>query len=163
MKKILLITFCILSLCGCEEKENLQGSSKSSKIEENYTTDNNSKSDSKLEDVKINSTDKSDKANNNAESNKDDKTNNNSSIKSNNNSSKTTNKSNNSTTKKNTDNSSSKKSSPADTNANANTRLPLKAICKDGSISYQDNPEGETYRGMCSHHGGIKTKLGRVK
>lgn len=40
--------------------------------------------------------------------------------------------------------------------------LPLKAICKDGTISYQDTPSIPNYRGMCSGHGGIKTKLGRV-
>lgn len=40
--------------------------------------------------------------------------------------------------------------------------LPLKAICNDGSISYQDTPSKPDYRGMCSGHDGIKTKLGRV-
>lgn len=54
-------------------------------------------------------------------------------------------------------------SSPADTNANENTQLPLKAICMDGAIAYQDNPELPNYRGMCSSHGGIKEKLGRVE
>lgn len=54
-------------------------------------------------------------------------------------------------------------SSPADTNANENTNLPLKAICKDGAISYQDDPNKPDYRGMCSGHGGIAQKLGRVK
>lgn len=40
--------------------------------------------------------------------------------------------------------------------------LPLKAICKDGTISYQDTPSHPNYQGMCSSHRGIKTKLGRV-
>ncbi len=40
--------------------------------------------------------------------------------------------------------------------------LPLKAICTDGSVSYQDNPSKPDYRGMCSGHGGIAQKLGRV-
>lgn len=40
--------------------------------------------------------------------------------------------------------------------------LPLKAICKDGSVSYQDTPSLPNYRGMCSGHQGIRTKLGRV-
>lgn len=43
-----------------------------------------------------------------------------------------------------------------------NSNLPLKAICKDGTVSYQDTPSNPNYRGMCSGHGGIKTKLGRV-
>lgn len=42
------------------------------------------------------------------------------------------------------------------------TNLPLKAICKDGTVSYQNDPSKQDYRGMCSHHGGIQTKLGRV-
>lgn len=42
------------------------------------------------------------------------------------------------------------------------SNLPLKAICNDGSISYQDTPSKPDYRGMCSGKGGIKTKLGRV-
>ena len=46
---------------------------------------------------------------------------------------------------------------------NENNNLPLKAICKDGTVSYQDNASKPDYRGMCSGHGGIKTKLGRVK
>lgn len=40
--------------------------------------------------------------------------------------------------------------------------LPLKAICKDGTIQYQDDPTGPNYRGMCSSHGGIVEKLGRI-
>lgn len=40
--------------------------------------------------------------------------------------------------------------------------LPLKAECKDGTFSYQDDPSGQDYSGMCSGHGGIKEKLGRV-
>lgn len=43
-----------------------------------------------------------------------------------------------------------------------NPNLPLKAICKDDTISYQDTPSKPDYRGMCSGHGGIKTKLGRI-
>lgn len=54
-------------------------------------------------------------------------------------------------------------SSLADTKADETTRLPLKAVCKDGSVSYQDNPSLDNYRGMCSKHGGISKKLGRVK
>lgn len=41
--------------------------------------------------------------------------------------------------------------------------LPLKAICNDGTVSYQDTPSKPDYRGMCSGHDGIKTKLGRVQ
>lgn len=40
--------------------------------------------------------------------------------------------------------------------------LPLKATCKDGTISYQDNPSLPNYRGMCSHHGGIAKRHGRT-
>lgn len=43
-----------------------------------------------------------------------------------------------------------------------NSALPLKATCKDGTTSYQDDPSGTTYRGMCSHHGGIAVRHGRV-
>ncbi len=43
-----------------------------------------------------------------------------------------------------------------------NGNLPLKAICKDGTIQYQDHASLPNYRGMCSGHGGIRTKLGRV-
>lgn len=43
------------------------------------------------------------------------------------------------------------------------SNLPLKAICNDGTISYQNDASKPDYRGMCSHHGGIRTKLGRVK
>lgn len=42
------------------------------------------------------------------------------------------------------------------------SRLPLKATCKDGTIQYQDDPSGPNYRGMCSSHGGIAKKHGRV-
>lgn len=42
------------------------------------------------------------------------------------------------------------------------SRLPLKATCEDGTIQYQDDPSGPNYRGMCSHHGGIAKKHGRV-
>ena len=52
---------------------------------------------------------------------------------------------------------------PAPTPAPVETsNLPLKAICNDGSVSYQDTPSNPNYRGMCSGHDGIKTKLGRV-
>ena len=44
-----------------------------------------------------------------------------------------------------------------------NQNLPLKAICNDGTISYQDDSSKDNYRGMCSGHDGIKEKLGRVK
>jgi len=40
--------------------------------------------------------------------------------------------------------------------------LPLKAICGDNTTSYQDNASLPNYRGMCSGHGGIGQKLGRV-
>ncbi|MFA5004340.1 MAG: hypothetical protein WC498_03645 [Candidatus Saccharimonadales bacterium] len=40
--------------------------------------------------------------------------------------------------------------------------LPLKAICNDGTVSYQDTPSKPDYRGMCSGHDGIRTKLGRT-
>lgn len=67
-----------------------------------------------------------------------------------------------------------KKSSFNDTEKTTNTqteneknvdseKLPLKAICNDGTISYQDDISKDNYRGMCSHHGGIKEKLGRQK
>lgn len=46
--------------------------------------------------------------------------------------------------------------------AEDSSNLPLKAICNDGSVSYQDTPSMPDYRGMCSGHGGIKTKLGRT-
>lgn len=42
------------------------------------------------------------------------------------------------------------------------SNLPLKATCKDGTIQYQDNPSLPNYRGMCSHHGGIIVRHGRV-
>lgn len=42
------------------------------------------------------------------------------------------------------------------------TNLPLKAICKDGTVQYQDSPDLPNYRGMCSGHGGISKRLGRV-
>lgn len=40
--------------------------------------------------------------------------------------------------------------------------LPLKARCKDGTIQYQDSPSLPNYRGMCSSHGGIVERFGRV-
>ncbi len=57
-------------------------------------------------------------------------------------------------------------SSPSQTTApvaEESSNLPLKAICNDGSVSYQDTPSKPDYRGMCSGHDGIKTKLGRVQ
>lgn len=45
---------------------------------------------------------------------------------------------------------------------NCKDQLPLKALCKDGTYSYQDNPCLPNYRGMCSGHGGIEKKLDRV-
>ncbi len=48
-------------------------------------------------------------------------------------------------------------------NNNSSTNLPLKAICNDGSISYQDDASKSDYRGMCSGHQGIKKRLGRVE
>ncbi len=47
-------------------------------------------------------------------------------------------------------------------NPKESSNLPLKATCKDGTIQYQDTPSLPNYRGMCSHHGGIKVKHGRV-
>lgn len=48
------------------------------------------------------------------------------------------------------------------TQSTEDSRLPLKATCKDGTVQYQDDPSGPNYRGMCSHHGGIAKKHGRV-
>ncbi len=45
---------------------------------------------------------------------------------------------------------------------NTDTNLPFKAICKDGTVQYQDTPSHPNYQGMCSGHGGIQKKLGRV-
>lgn len=42
------------------------------------------------------------------------------------------------------------------------SNLPLKAMCADGTIQYQDTPSNPNYRGMCSGHGGIKIRYGRV-
>ena len=61
------------------------------------------------------------------------------------------------------DSSSSSGGSTAAPSTDSSNNLPLKAICKDGSVSYQNNPAGTNYRGMCSGHGGIAQKLGRVK
>jgi len=44
----------------------------------------------------------------------------------------------------------------------AQWKHPWKALCKDGTYSYSNNVDSKDYRGMCSYHGGIKTKLGRV-
>jgi outer membrane biosynthesis protein TonB len=46
---------------------------------------------------------------------------------------------------------------PVETN-----NLPFKATCKDGTTSYQDDASKGNYQGMCSGHGGIKDRLGRV-
>lgn len=51
---------------------------------------------------------------------------------------------------------------PAPAAPRPSNNLPFKAICKDGSIQYQDSPSVQNYRGMCSSHGGIAKKLGRV-
>ncbi len=59
-------------------------------------------------------------------------------------------------------NSKDKTANNKDTNKE-NQNLPLKAICNDGTISYQDDSSKDNYRGMCSGHDGIKEKLGRVK
>lgn len=48
------------------------------------------------------------------------------------------------------------------TKAAENPNLPLKATCEDGTVQYQDDPAGQNYRGMCSSHGGIAQKHGRV-
>lgn len=53
---------------------------------------------------------------------------------------------------------SSQPTAPSEPSSN----LPFKAICNDGSVSYQDSPAKSDYRGMCSGHDGIKTKLGRT-
>lgn len=50
----------------------------------------------------------------------------------------------------------------AESEAAEDPNLPLKATCKDGTISYQDNPSLLNYRGMCSHHGGIAKRHGRT-
>ena len=57
-------------------------------------------------------------------------------------------------------NSKDKTANNKDTNKE-NQNLPLKAICNDGTISYQDDSSKDNYRGMCSGHDGIKEKLGR--
>jgi outer membrane biosynthesis protein TonB len=57
--------------------------------------------------------------------------------------------------------SSSNQTTPQATEESSN--LPFKAICYDGTTSYQDTPSKTDYRGMCSGHDGIKTKLGRVQ
>ncbi len=56
-------------------------------------------------------------------------------------------------------NNTSQTAAPASTE---DPNLPLKAICNDGTTSYQDTPSKPDYRGMCSGHDGIKTKLGRI-
>ncbi len=50
----------------------------------------------------------------------------------------------------------------SNTQSQENSNLPLKAICKDGTTSYQDTASHPNYQGMCSGHGGIQTRLGRV-
>ena len=79
-------------------------------------------------------------------------------------SNKTTNKSSNknSVNKQNNDLNYKDTSNKSDNN-NENTNLPLKAICNDGTISYQDDSSKDNYRGMCSGHNGIKEKLGRTE
>ncbi len=79
-------------------------------------------------------------------------------------SNKTTNKSSNknSVNKQNNDVNYEDTSNKNDNN-NENTDLPLKAICNDGTISYQDDSSKDNYRGMCSGHNGIKEKLGRTE
>ena len=54
-------------------------------------------------------------------------------------------------------NSKDKTANNKDTNKE-NQNLPLKAICNDGTISYQDDSSKDNYRGMCSGHDGIKEK-----
>lgn len=41
-------------------------------------------------------------------------------------------------------------------------QLPLKATCHDGTVQYQDHPSLPNYRGMCSGHGGVAIRHGRV-
>lgn len=53
-------------------------------------------------------------------------------------------------------------SRPSSNRPTQSANLPLKAICKDGTIQYQDSPDLSNYRGMCSGHGGIAKKLGRI-
>lgn len=53
-------------------------------------------------------------------------------------------------------------SRPSSNRPTQSANLPLKAICKDGTIQYQDSPDLLNYRGMCSGHGGIAKKLGRI-
>lgn len=60
-------------------------------------------------------------------------------------------------------NNSTSSNNSANSESTSSEQLPLKAICNDGTISYQDNANKPDYRGMCSGHKGIKTKLGRVK
>lgn len=43
-----------------------------------------------------------------------------------------------------------------------NSQLPLKATCYDGTVQYQDHPSLPNYQGMCSGHGGIYQRHGRV-
>ncbi len=62
-----------------------------------------------------------------------------------------------------TNNNSKDKTTNNKDTSDENQNLPLKAICNDGTISYQDDSSKDNYRGMCSGHDGIKEKLGRVK
>lgn len=55
-----------------------------------------------------------------------------------------------------------KPTAPQTDSAATNTQLPLKATCRDGTISYQDHPSLPNYSGMCSGHGGIAIRHGRV-
>ena len=51
---------------------------------------------------------------------------------------------------------------PAPAHQPQTNNLPLKAICRDDTVSYQDSPALNTYRGMCSGHKGIRQRLGRI-
>jgi hypothetical protein len=53
-------------------------------------------------------------------------------------------------------------STKTNTGSAEDSSLPLKATCEDGTIQYQDTPSLPNYRGMCSGHGGIKIRHGRV-
>lgn len=41
--------------------------------------------------------------------------------------------------------------------------LPNKALCMDGTYAYKKDRCADNYQGLCSGHGGVKQKLGRVK
>lgn len=67
------------------------------------------------------------------------------------------------TTTKSTKVKTTKKKTTKKASKQASSNLPLKAICNDGTISYQYDASKKDYRGMCSKHRGIRQKLGRVK